>query len=309
MTVRDRFVALDLAAIDGFLRNGEEEGLHLEFKIARTEDLRHRDDRKNLARAISGFANSDGGVIVWGVDCRQDANGIDRVNSLPGVANFDLLCSRLKDLTPEAASPPVEGVEHKRILRGGGAGGFVATLVPESESGPHMAKLGEDRYMFRSADSFRRMEHFQIADMFGRRPQPKLELAFETEFEDNAQRLGEKLLIIHVKVRNAGRGVAAAPFIALTPPECFGGEREFHEIVYDPLKLVISDWPISYAGLANDVIQPGTTIRVCSLRENSESPRPCPVDNPVDIGTFVSAIGHPPLEAVHTVCPAATTQN
>ena len=33
------------------------------------------DDRKNLAKAIAGFGNSEGGVIVWGVDCRQTPDG------------------------------------------------------------------------------------------------------------------------------------------------------------------------------------------------------------------------------------------
>jgi hypothetical protein len=34
----------------------------------------HNNDRANLARAISGFGNSEGGIIVWGVDCRNDPN-------------------------------------------------------------------------------------------------------------------------------------------------------------------------------------------------------------------------------------------
>jgi hypothetical protein len=33
------------------------------------------DDRKNFAKAVGGFANSEGGVIVWGVDCRQTDRG------------------------------------------------------------------------------------------------------------------------------------------------------------------------------------------------------------------------------------------
>jgi hypothetical protein len=33
------------------------------------------DDRKNLAKAIAGFGNSEGGVVVWGVDCRRTDEG------------------------------------------------------------------------------------------------------------------------------------------------------------------------------------------------------------------------------------------
>jgi hypothetical protein len=43
-----------------------------------------------------------------------------------------------------------------------------------------MAKFGQDRYYKRSGDTFRRMEHFDLEDMFGRRPRPKLELQIDT---------------------------------------------------------------------------------------------------------------------------------
>jgi Putative DNA-binding domain len=33
------------------------------------------EDKKNLAKAIAGFANSEGGLIVWGVDCRHTKHG------------------------------------------------------------------------------------------------------------------------------------------------------------------------------------------------------------------------------------------
>ena len=76
----------------------------------------------------------------------------------------------------EGVEPIVDGVQHRAVLTSKGRG-FAVTLVPESESGPHMAKLGEDRYVKRSGDSFYTMEHFDIADMFGRRRKPKLTLA------------------------------------------------------------------------------------------------------------------------------------
>lgn len=66
-----------------------------------------------------------------------------------------------------AASPIVDGVEHKKIEAEADEG-FGATFFPASDSGPHMAKLGSDRYFKRSGSQFLRMEHFEIADMFGR---------------------------------------------------------------------------------------------------------------------------------------------
>jgi hypothetical protein len=84
-----------------------------------------------------------------------------------------LFISRLNELTGLAVSPIVNGVKHKPIQTSPNKG-FAVTLIPESDSGPHMAKLGEDRYYKRSGASFYRMEHFDIADMFGRRQRPSL---------------------------------------------------------------------------------------------------------------------------------------
>lgn len=55
--------------IDKFILDREVENLFLDFKRSATNGAGsklHRDDRKNLAKAISGFGNSEGGIIVWG---------------------------------------------------------------------------------------------------------------------------------------------------------------------------------------------------------------------------------------------------
>jgi hypothetical protein len=67
-----------------------------------------------------------------------------------------------------------------------------------------MAKFGDDRYYKRSGDSFYRMEHFDLEDMFGRRQKPNL--GFEIEFrraqDDNS------LEDLTFRINNSGRAVA-----------------------------------------------------------------------------------------------------
>jgi hypothetical protein len=60
------------AAIDDFILTRASEELFLAFK--RSSDngagrILSQTDRNNLAKAVSGFGNSEGGVIVWGIDC------------------------------------------------------------------------------------------------------------------------------------------------------------------------------------------------------------------------------------------------
>jgi hypothetical protein len=80
--------------------------------------------------------------------------------------------------------------------------GVVVTLVPETDSGPYMAKLGEQRYFKRSGDSFYQMEHFDLEDMFGRRQKPKIEILFE---EGKAEGGIEELVVF---LFNQGRAIA-----------------------------------------------------------------------------------------------------
>jgi hypothetical protein len=170
-----------------------------------------RDDRRTFAVALSGFANSDGGMIIWGVDARPNSQGVDCATALREIPDVQLCLTRLNEFTGQCVSPLVDGVRHKAIPSAGAAG-FCVTLIPASESGPHMAKGGEDRYYKRAGSAFYRLEHFDVADMFGRRRRPKLVLTLQKEGH------GQSVL---VSVKNEGRGVAKAPYLALDLPAGF----------------------------------------------------------------------------------------
>jgi hypothetical protein len=66
-----------------------------------------------------------------------------------------------------------------------------------------MALLGEQRYYQRIGQSTLQMEHFQLADMFGRRPQASLRLRF----------LPAEGYCLSANMENTGRGIAAAPYL------------------------------------------------------------------------------------------------
>jgi len=201
MNLVETFERLDANGIAEFIRLGQEENLHLEFKTVSSANLRGNDDKRNLAKCLSGFANSDGGIIVWGVNARKNAQGIDCAGAAAEIAPIKLFLSRLNELTGDAVSPVVDGIRHKPIEVGRDAG-FAVTLVPESNSGPYMAKLGEDRYYKRSGDSFYRMEHFDLEDMFGRRQKPQLQFRLKNLL------VGGTREEIQFVVQNVGRGIA-----------------------------------------------------------------------------------------------------
>jgi hypothetical protein len=198
MDLRALFDALTVSKIRAMM--GEPESQVLDCKIIGAEG----DMKRNLATVLSGFANGQGGICLWGVSARK-IQGIDCIDSFPGIPSARQQATRFDELTPTAVSPGVPAVVHQAITKRGETHGFVATFVPSSDAGPHMARYGEDRFYQRIGLSFSRMEPFQIADMFGRRARPVLAV--------------EPLRIapyeVLVKITNSGRGTARGLFIQL----------------------------------------------------------------------------------------------
>ncbi len=181
---------------------------------------------------------------------------------LSEIQNVAAFVSRLNELTGDSVLPRIDGVQHRSIARTNGSNGFAATLVPDSDTGPHMAKLGEDRYFKRSGASLYRMEHFDVADMFGRRRRPILALITRVEG------FGSSVKII-LCLRNDGRGSARAPYLAFDAPspfrrDEFGLDGNRNEGMRR-LPFTGQNLPFRYGENTSFVIHPGMVHEVASI--------------------------------------------
>jgi predicted HTH transcriptional regulator len=116
MTLAETFDQLDWATIASYVELKQEEHLHLDFKTLRNAELTSGDDRRNIARSISGFANSSGGIIIWGIDARKNSDGIDCATAIVELQKPAVLVSRLNTLSGDATSPIIDGLRHKSIV-------------------------------------------------------------------------------------------------------------------------------------------------------------------------------------------------
>ncbi len=267
------FDSISIDDINRFVEDGREEDLHLDFKLLVDPNLKSRDDRKNFAAAVSGFANSDGGLIVWGVDCRKNSDGVDCACNAPGIDGLKKFYSHLMEFSGSAANPSVTGVEHRALyIPGKDDHGFVVTHVPVSDAGPHMAKLGEDRYYKRSGASFLKMEHFEIADMFGRRPHPKLAISYKIA-KWGLGRPGS--CRISLLLENHGKGSAQAPYLTISYPQPMGFDdlgmdwTENHGLPR-PLSTIAQSFRFGASRLAAP-LHPGVSLLVASLYSQNAS--------------------------------------
>ena len=162
-------------AIDELILDRQSEELFLDFKRSADNgsgSKLHDNDRANLAKAISGFGNSEGGVIVWGVDCSRAPDIGDVASSKAPIQNPKRFLSWLEGTVSGCTVPPHSSIRHavmesftdKQV-------GFVSTYIPKSYLAPHQC-LKPLQYYIRAGSDFVPTPHAVLMGLFGRRPQP-----------------------------------------------------------------------------------------------------------------------------------------
>lgn len=166
-------------AIDEYILSQQTEELFLDFKQAVSvgKEFRtlHRDDRRNLAKCISGFGNSEGGVIIWGVECSRDIEIGDVAKAKVKVKNVHRFLSWLENAISGCTIPSHNTVRNHIISCDENGDGYVVTYIPRSEIAPLMTTTNATIYI-RSGSNNVPAPYAVIAGMFGRRPQPNVEL-------------------------------------------------------------------------------------------------------------------------------------
>lgn len=148
-----------------------------DFKLLeKSQPPMSKGDKGTYAKALSGFANSDGGVIVWGVDCRKDSTGADVVQPLRPLPQLTVLISDLNTLCSSLVSPGVATLSIPILDTGKIDDGWVVTLVPRGDSEPVQAVGSNHEFRYRAGGAFLPMPQWMVSDRFGRRPHPKVEL-------------------------------------------------------------------------------------------------------------------------------------
>jgi len=177
------------------------EDLYLEFKRESPENTPIPDDADTgqLARAISGFANTDGGLLVWGVEAKaRSKEDPDVAQSLRPIRGVKVFTTRLNAVCGGAVNPPLPGIENRMVSEDAEADvGFTVTLVPPRRATHTQAAMGKKysgQYFIRTGSGFCAVPEPLLAEFYGRRPRPilrfVLELACpeETSYEPWARR-------------------------------------------------------------------------------------------------------------------------
>jgi hypothetical protein len=247
---------------------GTSEHLHLECK---TWPANENEAQKGVAKAVCGFANSDGGVLIIGLSTKtcSDKYVPDVIDGTAPIPNIAGVKSRIDGLIPELVEPPVNGVTVAAVSDAAGAtSGFVLIDVPPTDGPPCRSRKDWRLYQRINSGTYL-MEYFQIEAMFGKRLRPVLALHLEFGTFRLDGQIYEREFTIGIE--NRGRGIARFPsirfqsipginldFYGIDGNRGFGLPRRPTE----PEVLV-------FGGGADDVIYPGTVLKVAKLTQRA----------------------------------------
>jgi hypothetical protein len=214
MDLIEYFKSIDFNELNRFITEKQEENIHLEFKTANFpnyNNLNKEYDKKNFSEVLSGFANSNGGIIVWGIKAKENEKKQDVAFQKKPIKQLTKFLNLLNRLEGQAVTPIVTGIIHEKIEIGNDEG-FIKSYIPSSEYAPHMANYSNKHYYKRSGDSFYICEHYDIRDMFNRKLNANLELVVSES--TNKYQSGNKMIYEKtISLVNTGRNLAKAPIM------------------------------------------------------------------------------------------------
>ena len=246
------------SGIDRLVDERQQENVSLDFKEKRvaTRGSLDQEDRKTLAKALSAFANSAGGLLVYGVEARKGDDGIDCAREVKPIAEIERFLSEAVTATGQLLQPRHDGIEVRAIhsVRQPGAG-YLLFFVARSERRPHRSEAaGQKQYFKRAGDSSFEMEHYDIEDAFRRASVPDLDL--DWEIETGVIRGGVPEFHVRLALHNESITTAKYPYLMIRnvrgAPD--GIRFTLPETKYSEGQ--IDGW-VSYTAGADVVINPG----------------------------------------------------
>ena len=189
--------------IELLIQTGVQESLTLDYKRCESLDKHNPNRKKDLSKDVSAFANSAGGVIVYGViETNHLPTGIDR-----GYDPKNITREWLEQVINSTIQRRIDNIKIKQIeLKKSNSGHVIYVIsIPQSKRAPHMAEdhIFYKRFNYQSIP----MEEYEVRDIGNRANTPDLSLQFylesnvvDIEFEEDKE--FSKPIILNALITN-----------------------------------------------------------------------------------------------------------
>jgi len=242
---------------DGYARvvrataDDDSENPYLDYKEVRSTDgSLTRDERVMLGQAISAFANTYGGVLVLGVEAKNN-----RANALRPIPSISRLEKTVNDILGQIVVPPLP-IETLRIDAPDSDGaGFMIVFAPSAHPKPIMS-LVDHRYYIRSGSNSIKAEHPIVRSLFFACAVPdaildiagakiaKHSLGAVASYEGRVETFGDHYRIDStLMIRNTGGTTVRGCAVALPdlPGLSFKGNKDLFHVQNNTLHAALGD--------------------------------------------------------------------
>lgn len=189
-------------ALQSIIDRGLTESIHLEFK--RSDALTSDKSSKEISKDVSSFANSDGGVIIYGI-----AEEDHKPTKLDGGVEHDKWSKeRIEDIIQSNVAPRLKGLRISQVQLTAERSAYVVS-VPRSERGPHQDRVTW-RYFKRHNFKSSPMEDYEVNDVRNRRTHLPALISVRVDVV--------KGMLLNVVVENVGDTAASDIQFKIDPP-------------------------------------------------------------------------------------------
>jgi hypothetical protein len=130
----------------GAMLGKQEEDEHLDFKEWSPNE---QANEPQLCRTLCAFANTGGGVLVFGVETRE-VSKVDTAHALKPIDDAEKRATWLRDRARFISDPPLTGVQIVAICPSALNGkGFIVCYAPEGRNKPYRAEKANRRWLMR----------------------------------------------------------------------------------------------------------------------------------------------------------------
>ncbi len=195
-----------LEKIEQYITDGVEENIHLDYKGAGSIS-KTKDKKKEISKDISAFANSDGGVIIYGVREFDEIGKTHLPEKIDPIDANEFSKEWLEQIINSTISPTILNILITPIQVGEKEDNQVIYVVeiPKSNTAHQMSdKKYYRRYNFQSIA----MEDWEIKDIINRLSKTQFKLYFKTKMPKSLLRkLLPQKIKIEIWISNSGNKI------------------------------------------------------------------------------------------------------
>lgn len=166
--------------LEDLIAGGEAEGLHLECKAPSQPKLT-KDQKSQLAEALSGFSNTAGGVIIYGMSTTaHNHSGLDIITQIEPIGDIKKFEQAVKLAIPTLTTPSIQTFQTRIIKeKTSDTKGVLVVYVPLTAHDP-VQSVQDNRFYYRTGDEFKAAPYELIKRLFAAVDSPDLRAVFDS---------------------------------------------------------------------------------------------------------------------------------